>query len=473
MSNPNISSFGSSGILSSSIEKKKANIKITNLKDSLFNKKSNEKSVSKSVNNSISFKTPNSQIYTNSKNNTNENIPVIVQTIQNGQFTTNIQNNLNINIGSHPHKRNLISSDGKLLSKGETASKYLESIKGIFESKSMIRLKEELLESKMRADKLQNENKLLLEKLKTLKVMVSFNENKAEMIKKQYQEILEVYKKKESSLNNNKGFTKIEEKKINYLTNSRIENKMPRQDDAYIKIIEKVESFDNIKPEKEIENLLNSFEPQPSQQSHIQNCFTSSLNILLDILELFILQKPSYTTRDSVLRTNTENISYSIDIYDSYNNDDDRRVTLVEQIQSIVLTKLKFLSAALNLNLEKEISKVKNWNNYINSNNNISNLSLSNISQVRHSIKKETKDAISNTSCKILKMKLSNKFLADQNSSNIFQNSPKFFRNLSFDSLKDNTDSNFRLKVFECKDENFMRLNTSAQSTYIFNKFSF
>jgi hypothetical protein len=36
--------------------------------------------------------------------------------------------------------------------------------------------------------------------------------------------------------------------------------------------------------------------------------------------------------------------------------------------------------------------------------------------------------------------------------------------------LKDNTDSNFRLKVFECKDENFMRLNTSAQSKIYFFK---
>jgi hypothetical protein len=418
MSNhPNMSSYGSSGILSRSIEKKKTNQKITNLKNSLFNKKSKDKSREcKSVNNSIICKNIKNQIISNTINDNDENVPILVQTIQNGQFTTNIQNNLNINIGSQPLKRNLISFDGKFNGKGETANKYIESIKGIFESKSMIKLKEELLESKMRADKLQNENKLLKEKLKTMKVMVSFNENKAEMIRKQYQEILDVYKKKEFSTTNNKLLPKNNEEK--FFINSTIahlENQIFLPKEGNIKVIEKNESSPNIKPEKEIENFINLYQSQPLtfQQSHIQNYFTSTLNILLDILELFIMQKPSYTTRDSVLRTNTENISYSIDIYDSYNNDDDRRVTLVEQIQSIVLSKLKFLSVALNLILEKEISKVKNWSNLINSNHNISNLSLSNISQVKLSMKKETmkeKDAISNTSCKIYNKKFKFKF---------------------------------------------------------------
>lgn len=57
--------------------------------------------------------------------------------------------------------------------------------------------------------------------------------------------------------------------------------------------------------------------------------------------------------------------------------------------------------------------------------------------------------------------------LADQNSSNIFQTSPKFYRNISFDSLKENNDS--KLRVFEmAKDENYsVRLNSSAQSKNI------
>lgn len=203
---------------------------------------------------------------------------------------------------------------------------------------------------------------VLNEKLKTSRSQIQFNEKKADMIKCKYQEMIDAYKKEVDRLKKNEH---------TYHHNANNKQKNPYEEKY-----------------KQVEIFLNS-----------------TLIILLEVIEMFMSQKSSYA-RDSVLRTasNVE-ASYSIDIYDSYNNDEEKRNTLIDQIQSIVLSKLKYLQIVLKLNLEKEINKVKSWSSLNNKDaGNNTNLSFSNISNMKLSLKRDInkeKDQLSYTSCTI------------------------------------------------------------------------
>jgi hypothetical protein len=63
-------------------------------------------------------------------------------------------------------------------------------------------------------------------------------------------------------------------------------------------------------------------------------------------------------------------------MYDSYNMDDDRRFNVIDQITQILISKLKYLQVVLNLDLEKEVTRVSSWtpNKDANISLNISNL---------------------------------------------------------------------------------------------------
>lgn len=127
----------------------------------------------------------------------------------------------------------------------------------------------------------------------------------------------------------------------------------------------------------------------------------STLSVLLDVIELFIANKPMNTARDSVMKTNAnnDNVSYSIDIFDSYNCEEDRRTILSDQIQSILISKLKFMQSFSGINLDKEIAKIRSWNGILNK----ENISiLSNMSNTRlMMLKRENKEKdISYISCK-------------------------------------------------------------------------
>lgn len=128
---------------------------------------------------------------------------------------------------------------------------------------------------------------------------------------------------------------------------------------------------------------------------------SSTLGVLLDIIEIYIANKPINTARDSVLKTNpnNDNISYSIDIYESsYNCEEDRRNILIEQIQSLIISKLKFMQTFSRINLDKEIFKVKSWNGILNKDNYslLSNMSNTKLIMMR----KENKEKdVSYTSC--------------------------------------------------------------------------
>lgn len=123
---------------------------------------------------------------------------------------------------------------------------------------------------------------------------------------------------------------------------------------------------------KEGEIVTNIINPK------ILKIIQSSYDVFLDIIELFLSQKPN---KDQSFKRNSVNTSCSIDIYEpSILNEEDKRTALIEQIQNILIFKLNFLSSNFKFGLENQVERVKNWQT-TKEKENISNLSLySNIS---------------------------------------------------------------------------------------------
>ncbi len=117
-------------------------------------------------------------------------------------------------------------------------------------------------------------------------------------------------------------------------------------------------------------------------------------NNLVEITEMLLLSKSSAEKQRASLIP-PENASLSIDIYDSYNNEDEKRCMLQEQIQALLLAKFLHFKKNLNLDLEAEIEKIRNWNNTnanmligrssIGKNNSNNNNSTSNYSNISNS----------------------------------------------------------------------------------------
>ena len=92
----------------------------------------------------------------------------------------------------------------------------------------------------------------------------------------------------------------------------------------------------------------------------------STISILLDILEMFINQKTVHTnpnvTKSLSVTQNTgqqaeNNSNISIDMYDSYNNEEEKKSSLVEQIQNVIIAKISFLKKTFNIDFDREIMK--------------------------------------------------------------------------------------------------------------------
>ncbi len=187
--------------------------------------------------------------------------------------------------------------------------------------------------------------KVLNEKLKTEKSITASNANNTKLLKDKYNEMISGYKKEIEKL--------------------KLQNK---------------------------HNTQTIFEKRAKQS---ENFLQSTLGILIDMIEIFVSTR-SGMQRDSVLKTiSNHDISSSsierFEIYDSYNVDDDKRFSVIDQITSILISKLKYLQVVLNIDIEKEIARVSSWTP-----NKDANISL-NISNLR-TLKKEKE---SYTSCKI------------------------------------------------------------------------
>ncbi len=113
--------------------------------------------------------------------------------------------------------------------------------------------------------------------------------------------------------------------------------------------------------------------------------FKNLLNTFIDLIEFII---GNFSSRSRSIRSskscnkNINNSKYesSIDIYDSFNTDEEKKNQLLIQIKNIILIKVKyFQSIFINQSFEREIEKIQNLNN-LNLSSNIKSLcNLSNI----------------------------------------------------------------------------------------------
>ena len=143
------------------------------------------------------------------------------------------------------------------------------------------------------------------------------------------------------------------------------------------------------------------------------DCLTSTYDILLEIIELFLNQR-SLINKDISFLTGRQldNISCSIDYYEqSINNDEDKRNAIIDEIQQILINKLKFINLEYNINLDKQIDKIKNWN-FNKSDNNTNNMSM--VSNFSTNKRFNILNNISNTNSEIGSVK-SPKFNAHRN----------------------------------------------------------
>jgi hypothetical protein len=219
---------------------------------------------------------------------------------------------------------------------------------------------------------LKNEISILNEKIKTMKQVILMKTDENEMIKSNYSEIIEEYKKESEKA-------------------------------------------------RKLHSEFNSMRETINKQSFHLN---SIISIMTDLIEIFISSRSPYVfgnshimTRQSIT-TNNENISATdIDVYYSYNNDDDRRNTLIEQIQALLVAKLSVIKKTLpNMDIDKEIERIKSWNFFRNPNEseiNISNLRLS-------------KNIIEESCSESFRKNCSNDFFDLSISNQIMSQSPKF-----------------------------------------------
>lgn len=299
-------------------------------------------------------KVPSNGIETNSVINLN---------LQNEKFEKNEKHQ---NLNSNNHTLTQTSSAQSL-----TNSAFHSSNNYSFQNKSeMFKLNEELLQLKLSNSKLTCEINILNEKIKTLKQVITMKTSENDLIKHEYTDMVDEYKRE----------------------------------------IEKMKK-------------LNSDLSQIKENSSKQSIYVkSTISVLIDLLELFVSPRNNLYARESSSAINRQSLqlnnsaSYSIDVYDSYNNDEERRGTMVDQIQGLLIAKLNVIKKNLNLDLEREIEKVKNWT-ITNNKKDKDDYNLMNISNL--------KARLNESECS-LKKSSSNDFFDLSTSNQFINQSPKF-----------------------------------------------
>lgn len=108
----------------------------------------------------------------------------------------------------------------------------------------------------------------------------------------------------------------------------------------------------------------NIFLKETMQKHHVT--LKSTICILLDVLEILITQKTipvnsNFTKSLSVTQYTGQhgenNSNISIDMYDSYNNEEEKKSNLIEQILNIIMVKISYLKKTFNIDFDKELQK--------------------------------------------------------------------------------------------------------------------
>jgi len=216
----------------------------------------------------------------------------------------------------------------------------------------IIKLNNEIMEYQLKNSRLTNEINILNEKMKSLNEIITIKDTENEMYKNKYNSFMNELKNE-----------------ILHLKNSN-----------------------------------NDLKKYKSLYDKMGITFKSIIKILTDMFEFFLYHNPrtnsvrsnkSYTM--SNMNTNNNNNSkyeFSIDIYDSFNNEEERKIQLISQIQGLILSKYKSIQSNFSISIEKEIDRIQNLN--FNSNISVIN-TLSNISNIIK-ISKDNNDNSNSTS---------------------------------------------------------------------------
>ena len=199
--------------------------------------------------------------------------------------------------------------------------------------------------------------------------------------------------------------------------------------------------------------------------------FKNLLNTFIDLIEFII---GNFSSRSRSIRSskscnkNINNSKYesSIDIYDSFITDEEKKNKLLIQIKNIILIKVKyFQSIFINQSFEREIEKIQNLNNLNLSSNikslcNMSNIFKTNNNEISNSVFNEI-DLLTSQNINILnstkKIKnnqnIKNKNIISDSLLNAIKSSPINTNNNSFASFID-FDSNESKNIKKSKSVN-------------------
>ena len=199
--------------------------------------------------------------------------------------------------------------------------------------------------------------------------------------------------------------------------------------------------------------------------------FKNLLNTFIDLIEFII---GNFSSRSRSIRSskscnkNINNSKYesSIDIYDSFITDEEKKNQLLIQIKNIILIKVKyFQSIFINQSFEREIEKIQNLNNLNLSSNikslcNMSNIFKTNNNEISNSVFNEI-DLLTSQNINILnstkKIKnnqnIKNKNIISDSLLNAIKSSPINTNNNSFASFID-FDSNESKNIKKSKSVN-------------------
>jgi hypothetical protein len=192
----------------------------------------------------------------------------------------------------------------KTMSRNQTNS-YLSSTLSNLNSyshshKQVMKTQNELLELQLTNSRLQNELIICNEKNKTLNNIINIKSTEIDILNRKYTSLLEEMKQ------------------------------------------------ENLILKQKITNEINN-----NKYFMLSQALFSLLNICIDICDIFFQRK-----------FNNYNINYfSLNACDSFQCNDDNKVVFIEQIQSLLLKKIKLYKEQFDINIEQiQIDKIKSWN---------------------------------------------------------------------------------------------------------------
>ena len=248
--------------------------------------------------------------------------------------------------------------------------------------KEIIKAQNELFELQLINSRFENDNRIKSEKIKSLEEIIKMKETENDLIKTKYNDYINEF-----------------QSEIAYL--SKVNN-------------------DNKKYKVQYDNMKTSFK--------------NFIQITIEIFEIFISNKNNnHITHRSTLSNKNET---SFDIYDSFTNlcDDERKNTLISQIQTLFIAKLKSLEHLYSLNIDKEIEKIQTWN--YSTNNNSSNNITNTISNISNILKNNLNTEISNSNENDFDLSMSKTFFHQSPRFSSFMKKEK--NNISYGSFCDN-----------------------------------